>query len=182
MLIGIFPYIFFPPTRHKPNAGICLIDHCTQHTVGSQYMLCQVKSQVSLLPSDLSLIAINKHSWHLSLGIQVSAQTLLLSDPWSSHLHFQSLDVEASILSPSWCTALAAVLFIYVLSVSPSTPWVPLKPGPYSLWHRQTSIWLTRVLSPHLLDEGMNESKSPILWPVMCLALGTRGLSLKGLT
>ena len=62
MLIGTFPYIFFPPTRHKPSAGICLIDHYTQHTVGNQYMLCQVKSQVSLLPSDLSLIAINKHS------------------------------------------------------------------------------------------------------------------------
>ena len=62
MLSGISPYIFFPPTRHKPNAGICLVDHCTQHTVGNQYMLCQVKSRVSLLPSDLSLIALNKHS------------------------------------------------------------------------------------------------------------------------
>ena len=107
--------------------------------------------------------------------IQVSAQMLLLSDPWSSHLHFQPLDVEAFILSPSWCMALAAILFIYVLSVSPSTPWVPLKPGPYSLWHRQTSIWLTRVLSPHLLDEGMNESKSPILWPVGVPSAGDKG-------
>ena len=62
MVIGKFPYIFFLPTRHKPNAGICLIDYCTQNTVGNQYMLCQVKSRVSLWPSDLSLIAINKHS------------------------------------------------------------------------------------------------------------------------
>lgn len=34
MVIGKFPYIFFPPTKHKPNAGMCLIDYCTQHTVG----------------------------------------------------------------------------------------------------------------------------------------------------
>ena len=168
MLSGISPYIFFPPTRHKPNAGICLVDHCTQHTVGNQYMLCQVKSRVSLLPSDLSLIALNKHSWHLFLGIQVPAQMLLLSGPWSSHLHSQSLYLEAFILSPSWCTALEAIcLFIYVLSVSPSTLWVPVKPGHCSLWHRQTSVWHTRVLSPHLLDEWMNEwIKKPN--PVAC--------------
>ena len=150
MLIGIFPYIFFPPTRHKPNAGICLIDHCTQHTVGSQYMLCQVKSQVSLLPSDLSLIAINKHSWHLSLGIQVSAQTLLLSDPWSSHLHFQSLDVEASILSPSWCTALAAILFIYVLS-----------PHPHREFHWNQGLIHCGIVRP---VSGSQECSAHICW------------------
>ena len=93
-------------------------------------------------------------SWHPGLSAQMS----LLSGPWSSHLHPQSLYLEAFILSPSWSTALAAIcLFIYVLSVSPSTLWVPVKPGHCSLWHRQTSVWHTRVLSPHLLDEWMNE-------------------------
>lgn len=54
MVIGKFLTYFSLPTKHKPNAG-SLIDYCTQHTVGEV-------SRVSLWPSDLSLIVINKHS------------------------------------------------------------------------------------------------------------------------